>query len=146
MLLAWGAVLVLVLGASGLIFASGARGAGPSGEGGTAQPRVSGGNSLQELAETPEESTATTSTTSTAANSSTSTTSNSQKTILIAIAAAVILLSGIAFVIARDARRVAPATDADLAEARSGSRDPAVVLRKRRARAKAARQQRKRNR
>ena len=56
------------------------------------------------------------------------------------------LLSGIAFVIARDARRVAPATDADLAEARVRRRDPAVTLRKRRAKAKAARQQRKRNR
>ncbi len=103
-----------------------------------------GGSSLQELAETPEASTTTTSTASTTSSTESSTT-NDQKTILIAIVAAVILLSGIAYVIARDARRVAPATDADLAEGRSG-KDPAVTLRKRRAKAKAARQQRKRNR
>lgn len=124
---------MLVLGASGMMFAPGAKAAGSV-----------GGSSLQELAETPEETT-TTSTTSTTSSSTTPTT-NSQKTILIAIGAAVVLLSGIGFVIARDARRVAPATDADLAEARAGSRDPASTLRKRRAKAKAARQQRKRNR
>ena len=135
MLLAWGAVILLAVGACGLSFAPGALAAG-----------AVGGSSLQELAENGEETnTATTSTTSTAATESSSTT-NDQKTILIAIVAAVVLLSGIAFVITRDARRVAPATDADLESARAGSRDPAVMLRKRRAKAKAARQQRKRNR
>ena len=49
------------------------------------------------------------------------------------------------FVIVRDARRVAPANEADVIEARS-AHDTAVRLRKRRAKAKAARQQRKRNR
>ncbi len=133
-LLAWGTVLLLALGASGLALAPAASAAGAP---------VSG-SSLQELAETPEASTATTSTTSSTSSTESSTT-NDQKTILIAIVAAVILLSGIAYVIARDARRVAPATDADLAEGRS-AKDPAVTLRKRRAKAKAARQQRKRNR
>ena len=135
MLLRWGAVILLALGVCGMSFAPAALGAG-----------AVGGSSLQELAESGEEtSTATTSTTSTSGTSSTNTT-NSQKTILIAIVAAVVLLSGIGFVIARDARRVAPATDADLGEARAGRRDPAVMMRKRRAKAKAARQQRKRNR
>ena len=134
MLLAWGAVILLAVGVCGLSFAPGARAAG-----------AVGGSSLQELAENGEETnTATTSTTSTAATESSTT--NDQKTILIAIVAAVVLLSGIAFVITRDARRVAPATDADLESARAGNRDPAVMLRKRRAKAKAARQQRKRNR
>jgi len=71
--------------------------------------------------------------------------SNSKSTILIAGIAAVLLLSGIAFVIVRDARRVAPAGVDELAESRSG-RDAAVALRKRRAKAKAARKQRKRTR
>ena len=131
MLLAWGTMLVLAVSASGLIVTPGVAAA------------AVGASNLQELAEAPEETTATTSTTST--SSTESSTTNNQKTILIAVVAAVILLSGIAFVIARDARRVAPATDADLGEGRSG-RDPAVTLRKRRAKAKAARQQRKRNR
>ena len=65
--------------------------------------------------------------------------------ILLAGAAAALLLAGIAFVIVRDARRFAPANDADVIEARS-AHDTAVRLRKRRAKAKAARQQRKRNR
>ena len=45
----------------------------------------------------------------------------------------------------RDARKVAPAGDGPLAEARA-ARDTAATLRRRRAKAKAARQQRKRNR
>jgi hypothetical protein len=101
------------------------------------------GQALQELTEGSPESTqkATTSTSTTSTTSS----NNSHTTILLAAAAALVLLCAIGFVIARDARRVAPATDADMAEARSGH-DPAVALRKRRAKAKAARQQRKRNR
>jgi len=54
-----------------------------------------------------------------------------------------VLLLGIAFLIVRDARRVAPASDEMQT---GGSRDPAARLRKRRAQAKAARRQRKRNR
>jgi hypothetical protein len=83
--------------------------------------------------------------TQTTATTPTTETSNSKGTILIAGVAAVLLLSGIAFVIVRDARRVAPATADDFAESRSGH-DAAVALRKRRAKAKAARKQRKRTR
>jgi len=54
-----------------------------------------------------------TTTTATTATTPTTETTNSKSTILIAGIAAVLLLSGIAFVIVRDARRVAPAT-ADL--------------------------------
>lgn len=112
---------------------------------GTAIAATPEGSSLQQLAEQESQTeTATTATTSTSSSSS-SESSNSHTTILLAMAAAVVLLSGIAFVIVRDARRVAPATDAEIAEARPG-RDAAVTMRKRRARAKAARQQRKRNR
>ena len=101
------------------------------------------GQALQELTEGGQEATPTT--TSTTATTSTEPTGNSHTTILLAALAAIVLLCAIGFVIARDARRVAPATDAELADARS-SRDPAVALRRRRAKAKAARQQRKRNR
>jgi hypothetical protein len=75
----------------------------------------------------------------------TTTTSNSKKTIVIALVGAVALLLGIAFVIMRDARRMAPAGDPQIAEARS-AHDHAATLRKRRAKAKAARRQRKRTR
>jgi hypothetical protein len=102
------------------------------------------GSSLQQLAE--EESQTATSTTATTSTSSTSSeTGNSHTTILLVAAAAVLLLAGIAVVIVRDARRVAPATDPEIVEARAG-RDTAVTLRKRRAKAKAARKQRKRSR
>jgi hypothetical protein len=70
---------------------------------------------------------------------------NSKKTVLVIVIAALAVLVAIAFVIVRDARRVAPAGDPQLAEARS-AHDSAATLRKRRARAKAARQARKRNR
>jgi hypothetical protein len=122
---------------------------------GLAQPAlaagVSGGNSFNELTSSPSEgqtpTTATTATTSTTArgSSETNNNSNSQTTVLVALGAAVLLLIGIALAIMRDARRMAPAGEADLAEARSGH-DPASQLRRRRAKAKAARQQRKRNR
>jgi hypothetical protein len=72
-------------------------------------------------------------------------TTNSHTVILLGIGAAALLLGGIVFVIARDARRVAPAGDPDLIE-RSSARDQAVRLQKRRAKAKAARKQRKRTR
>jgi hypothetical protein len=101
------------------------------------------GHSFSELTEhQPEE---TTTTTATSAVSTNSKPTNSSSVFILAIAAVVVVLSGIAFVIVRDARRVAPANDADVMEARS-AHDSAVKLRKRRAKAKAARQQRKRNR
>ncbi len=101
------------------------------------------GHSLSELTQgaQEEETTTTTSTTSTSSNPPT----NSHSTVLLATGAAVLLLSGIGFVIARDARRVAPAGDPELVEG-STARHSEAALRKRRAKAKAARQQRKRNR
>jgi hypothetical protein len=101
------------------------------------------GSAFGELTQGGQETTTTTATT--APTPSTSESSNSGTTLVIAGLAAVVLLSGIAFVIVRDARRVAPAGDGELSEGRSG-RDPAVAMRKRRAKAKAARRQRKRNR
>jgi beta-lactamase regulating signal transducer with metallopeptidase domain len=109
-----------------------------------ALPPTSTGNAFNELTESQTESgkAATTATTSRSASSETT---NSQTLIILALVAAVLLLVGIAFVIARDARKVAPAGEAELA-AGMGSRDWAARQRKRRARAKAARRQRKRNR
>jgi hypothetical protein len=102
-----------------------------------------GGGALNELTQGGSESTPTQTTTT--PNTGTTEASNSKGLILIALGAAVLLLSGIAYVIVRDARRVAPAGDEDLLERRS-ARDQAVTLAKRRAKAKAARRQRRRNR
>jgi uncharacterized protein HemX len=85
----------------------------------------------------------TTSTTSTESSSSSS--SNSGTLIVLATGVAIVLLVGIGFLIFRDARKVAPAGDGQLAEV-TGTRRPATRLHKRRAQAKAARRQRKRNR
>jgi beta-lactamase regulating signal transducer with metallopeptidase domain len=100
-------------------------------------------NAFGELTEGQSEAakTATTATTATSTPEAT----NSQTVIILALVAAVLLLVGIAFVIARDARKVAPAGDPELT-AGLASRDWAARQRKRRAKAKAARQQRKRNR
>jgi beta-lactamase regulating signal transducer with metallopeptidase domain len=103
-----------------------------------------GGNAFSELTEGHSEAT-TTAPTSTASHVSSSEPTNSQTVIILALVAAVLLLVGIAFVIARDARKVAPAGDPELT-AGMASRDWAARQRKRRAKAKAARQQRKRNR
>jgi len=110
---------------------------------GSALAVLESGGSLQQRVESEPETTSTP--TTTVPTSSSSTSGNSHTTILLAMGAAVLLLSGIAFVIVRDARRVAPATEAELDGGR-GPRDTAVMMRKRRAKAKAARQQRKRNR
>jgi hypothetical protein len=101
------------------------------------------GNSFNELSQKAQ---AEEQTTSTAATTETGTTEtkNSKTTIFIAVGAALVLLVGIAYVIVRDARRVAPATDPAEIEARA-VRDNAVQMRARRAKAKAARQQRKKN-
>jgi uncharacterized protein HemX len=109
---------------------------------------VAGGNSFNELTEGGSEAatpTTPTTATTTETTAKAESTSNSQTVILAATGVAIVLLVGIAFVIVRDARRVAPAGDVDMVEARS-ARDVAVRARKRRAKAKAARQQRKRNR
>jgi hypothetical protein len=100
-------------------------------------------NPLGELSES--ESAATPTKTATTASTETNSSSNSSKVVILALLAAGALLVGIAFVIVRDARRVAPITDAELAEG-GPARDSAARLRRRRAQAKAARRQRKRNR
>ncbi len=61
---------------------------------------------------------------------------------IMALVAGVLVLGGIAFVIVRDARSVAPVVEG----ATGGTRNPEGRLRKRRAQAKAARRQRKRHR
>jgi ABC-type Fe3+ transport system permease subunit len=102
-----------------------------------------GGGALSELTQGNSESTQT-QTTSTTSSVPTEAT-NSKSLILIALGAAVVVLCGVAYVIVRDARRVAPAGEEEMMDRRSG-RDPAVALARRRAKAKAARRQRKRNR
>jgi hypothetical protein len=103
-----------------------------------------GGNSFEELTKGGASETAT-SQTATAPASTSSSSSNSSSLLFVGSAVAIVLLGGIAFVIVRDARRVAPAVDGKLSQ--GGSRgDSAARMRRRRARAKAARQQRKRNR
>jgi len=106
-----------------------------------------GGQSFNELSRKAEEAgaeTTPTTTTSPTENHINSQPTNSGKTLVIVLGAAVVLLSAIAFVIVRDARRVAPAGDGDLIDV--GAPGRTVRQRKRRAKAKAARQQRKRNR
>jgi hypothetical protein len=101
-----------------------------------------GGNSFNELTEGQGE---TTKTATTSSRGSSEPTTNSQTVIILALVAAVLLLIGIAFVIVRDARKVAPAGDPQLSAGVASSKW-AAKQRKRRAKAKAARQQRKRNR
>lgn len=63
---------------------------------------------------------------------------------MLALVAAVALLVGIAFMILRDAHSVAPVSDGP--EGGAATRNPAGKVRKRRAKAKAAKHQRRRNR
>lgn len=105
---------------------------------------LNNGGALNQLTEGEPEETKT-STTSTTSSTNSSEPTNNHTVILLALAAAVLLLSGIAFVIVRDARRVAPATEREMIQGSSAS-DTAVQMQKRRAKAKAARKQRKRNR
>jgi uncharacterized protein HemX len=106
---------------------------------------INGNKAFGELA-TPSAETPTTTTANKSSNNQSNTeSSNSQTLILVAGSAAVVLLCGIGYVIVRDARRVAPANDVEAIEARS-ARDNAARQARRRAKAKAARQQRKRNR
>jgi hypothetical protein len=105
---------------------------------------TSTGNAFNELTESHTEPKKA-ATTATSSRGSSSEATNSQTVIILALVAAVLLLVGIAFVIARDARKVAPAGEAELATG-LGSRDWAARQRRRRAKAKAARKQRKRNR
>jgi hypothetical protein len=112
--------------------------------GALAAESLEGRNSFNELSEKANQETTPTETTSTKKTEETES-HNSSKTILIAAGAAIVLLSAIGFVIVRDARRVAPAGAEDIGEGRRGH-DPAARHRKRRAKAKAAKQQRKKNR
>lgn len=105
---------------------------------------LGGGGALGELTEGAPEETKT-ATTSTTTNSSTSEPTNSHTLILLVVVAAVLLLSGIAFAIVRDARRVAPASEQEMIQGSSAA-ETAARMRKRREKAKAARKQRKRNR
>jgi hypothetical protein len=104
---------------------------------------IEGGNSFNELSEKAQQEQTTP--TEAQTTGTTKATSNSTKTVGIAIGAAVVLLLAIAFVIVRDARRVAPAGAEELTEG-SRARDAAARRRNSRAKAKAARQQRKKNR
>ena len=105
-----------------------------------------GEDAFSELAGKAQEPTPTTPTRTTASTAATESTSSSNSGTLIVLASgvAILLLVGIGYLIFRDARKVAPAGDGQLAEV-SGAR-PATRLHKRRAQAKAARRQRKRNR
>jgi hypothetical protein len=105
---------------------------------------VEGGSSFNELSQKAQEQ-ETTKTTETQATTLPKETRNSKSTILIAIGAAIVLLVAIASVIVRDARRRAPAEDPGELEAKV-NHDLLIRQRKRRAKAKAARNQRKRNR
>jgi hypothetical protein len=104
---------------------------------------VGGSGAFSELTEG-QTSTETTPTTTTTSATTETTSSNSSGVLLIAAGAAVLLLGGIAFLIVRDARSVAPAGDGLLGKGGSGH-DTAAMMRKRRAKAKAARRQRKQN-
>jgi predicted metalloprotease len=84
-------------------------------------------------------------TASTESTSSSGSSSSSGTLLVLGGGVAIVLLVGIGYAIFRDARKVAPAGDAQLAEV-AGTRRPATRLHKRRAQAKAARRQRKRNR
>jgi hypothetical protein len=72
--------------------------------------------------------------------------SNTSSVLLLGLIAAGALLAGIAFMILRDARRVAPIPDGQVTAEGRPARDVAAMMRRRRAKAKAARRQRKRNR
>jgi hypothetical protein len=108
----------------------------------TSLAAVGGSGAFSELTEGQTETTPT-QTTTTATTTETSN-SSSGGVLVIAGAAAVLLLGGIAFLIMRDARSVAPAGDGLLGKGGSGH-DTAAMMRKRRAKAKAARRQRKQN-
>ena len=100
---------------------------------------------FKELQSKAQQETTPTHTTTGTASTESSSSSNSGTLIVVATGVAIVLLLGIGYVILRDARKVAPAGEGQLAEV-SGTRRPASRLHKRRAQAKAARRQRKRNR
>jgi hypothetical protein len=131
-------VIVAALLAAVLLSLGAATGAGAA--------SVEGGNAFNELSQKAQEETTSTATTATTGVGTAKQPTNNNKTILIGIGAAVLLLLAIGYVIVRDARRVAPAGDEGEVLERRSARDLAVRQRKRRAKAKAAKAQRKRNR
>jgi hypothetical protein len=104
---------------------------------------LSGNGALGELTGGGTETTTPAQTTTTATESTS--TSKSTSVVILGVGAAIVVLAGVAFVIVRDARRVAPVADGQLASG-GPARDQAARMRQRRAKAKAARRQRKRNR
>jgi uncharacterized protein HemX len=104
------------------------------------------GGALSELTRGSETEEAT-ETTATATSSSTSSSEpqDSSSLLLAGGGVAAVLLIGIVYVIMRDVRKVAPASAGDMLEQGTVRRSEAA-MRRRRAKAKAARQQRKRNR
>ena len=104
---------------------------------------LGGSSAFSELTEG-QTQTETAATPTTATGTTAESTSNSSGVLLIAGAAALLLLGGIAFLIMRDARSVAPAGDGLLGKGGSGH-DTAAMMRTRRAKAKAARKQRTQN-
>ncbi|MHB8532386.1 MAG: hypothetical protein ACYDC2_06670 [Solirubrobacteraceae bacterium] len=108
---------------------------------------VEGGSAFSELAQKAQEEPAKSETSTTARTASKEEVHNDNKTLLLGLGAAVALLLAVAFVIVRDARRAAPAGAEDVYEReRRKGRDTAVKQANRRAKAKAARAQRRRNR
>ncbi|HEV7937742.1 MAG TPA: hypothetical protein VGP18_06930 [Solirubrobacteraceae bacterium] len=112
----------------------------PSSSGAFSAPSESSSNLTSGAAGEEEESTAKTATTA----SGTSLSSVSTGVVIPVGIVCIVLLGGIAFLILRDARSVAPAGDS--LGSRSTAQEHAARRRKRRAKTKAARQQRKRNR
>ena len=109
---------------------------------------MGGGSAFSELTEGGKEtsSTATTASTALTESSASGSGSNTGTVLVLGLGAAVVLIGGIAFLIMRDAHRMAPVPDGQVSGMGRSGRDPAVTMRKRRAKAKAARRQRKRNR
>ncbi|HWY17461.1 MAG TPA: hypothetical protein VNY27_01990 [Solirubrobacteraceae bacterium] len=112
-----------------------------SAAGGSAFGELTKGGKQESTATTPKPTAPKESTTSTATSNS-----NSSSVLLLGLIASGALIAGIAFMILRDARRVAPVPDGQVTAEGRPARDVAAMMRKRRAKAKAARRQRKRNR
>jgi hypothetical protein len=119
-------------------------GGGPGLAGATAAELSNGG--IAELAnKAAQEETSSTATAATGEKqeAESSSSSGTSGVLILALVAGVLLLGGVAFVIVRDARSVAPVVEGAVP---GGSRNPQARLRKRRAQAKAAKRQRKRHR
>lgn len=113
--------------------------------GASAAESVEGGNSFNELSQKAQQETTTAETTGTETTGTEAEVHNTSKTVFIGIGAAIVLLLAIAFVIVRDARRVAPAGAEEFGEGKPG-RNTAVQRRNRRKKARAAKAARKKHR